>query len=190
MGAAAVMIAGSACGSSSSQQGQASAPKGTMAQTAPGSRGEARLVTAAADIEAIDQQNRVVTLKTDKGQTFDLKVGPNVDLGRAHVGDRVRAKYYQELVLELRPAQNGSPPSITHRTVQRGGVAERQATITAQVVSVDPERHMVTVRGPRATRTLYVQDPDLQAQLTSIKPHDSITVTFTQAVAMSLEPRM
>jgi hypothetical protein len=188
MAAVAVAVASSACASS---QNQATAPEGTMTQSAAaGRRSEARLVTASASIESIDQQNRVVALKTDKGQTFDLKVGPNVDLGRAHVGDRVSAKYYQELVLDLRPAQRGAAPSMTHRTVERGGVAERQATVTAQVLSVDPQRHMVVVRGPRATRTLYVQDPDLQSQLSTIKPQDSITVTFTQAVAVSLEPRM
>jgi hypothetical protein len=164
--------------------------EGTMTQSAaPGEPSAARLVTATADVESIDRTNRVVTLKTDKGQVFDLKAGPNVNLDRVQIGDRITAQFYQEIVLDLRPAAIGVSPSITRRIVDRGGVAELQATLTAEVVSVDPEHHMVTVRGPQATRTLYVQDPYLQSQLTSLRPQSNVTVIYTQAVAVSLEPR-
>jgi hypothetical protein len=194
--AVAAAVAAGAC-SSTTTQGQASAPEGSMAASGPGTtsdmtagqRRESRLLTASADVEAIDQAKRVVSLRTDKGQTFEVKVGSSVDLNRVQVGDRVSAKYYDELVLDLRPAGSGLAPSVTHRTVERGGVAEQQATVTAQVVSVDPALHVITVRGPRATRTLYVQDLQLQSQLANVKPQDNITVTYTRALAVSLDPQ-
>jgi hypothetical protein len=72
---------------------------------------------------------------------------------------------------------------------ERGGVTAQQTTITAKVLAVDTDSNSVALRGPQgATHIIQVQDPDLQAQLGKIKAGDSVDVTYTQAVAVSVEP--
>jgi hypothetical protein len=137
----------------------------------------------------VDKQNRMATLKTEQGETFDVKVAPSVNLDRVKAGDRVNTQYYEEVVVDLHPSGKGAPPSMTQRTVERGGVTAKQTTVTAQIVSADAKNNIVVVKGPKGTHTLHVQDPTIQAQLEKIKPRDNVTVTYTQAVARTLEPR-
>jgi Cu/Ag efflux protein CusF len=148
----------------------------------------AETVTATATVEKIDKAASKVTLKDEKGDTFEMKAGPHVSLDQLKVGDRVTTTYFEEVAVALNRA--GGAPKKAETIVQRGGVAARQATVTARVVSVDPNKNTVVIRGPEGnTHTLKVQDPDVQAQLKKIKPGEDFDVTYTQAVAMSVEPK-
>jgi hypothetical protein len=151
--------------------------------------GAGQLVTAAATVKKIDEATGMMTLEDPQGNTFDVKIGPNVDLRPIHVGDSVTATYYQEVAVAFDRASHGAPKT-TRTTVVRGGVTERQATVTARVVSVDPKSGTVVVSGPEGgTHTLKVSDPGLQAQLAEVEPGEDLEVSYTQAVALSLEPR-
>jgi type 1 fimbria pilin len=130
-----------------------------------------------------------VTLKGPQGRTFELKAGPDVNLDQLHVGDPVNASYYEEIAVAINKHVQG-PPKVATTTVQRGGVTAQQATLTARIVSVDTEKNTVGVRMPDGkTHTLKVDDPNLQAQLSKIKPGDNMDITYTQAVAVTIEPR-
>ena len=65
--------------------------------------------TVKATAEAIDLQNRVVTLKGPKGNVFDLKVGEGVkNLPQVKVEDEVVAKYYESIAVKMmRPGPAG-----------------------------------------------------------------------------------
>lgn len=81
-------------------------------------------------------------------------------------------------------------PRMTQTTVERGGVTARQATVTARIESVDPSKNLVTIKTPSGeTHELKVEDPDLQGRLKQIKAGENFDVTYTQAVAISVEPR-
>jgi hypothetical protein len=149
----------------------------------------ARIITAAATIKKIDKANRQVTLKDSAGKTLEVKAGPDVNIDKLKAGDRVTATYYDEVAVAINQASKGAP-KMTTTTVERGGVTARQATITARIVSVDPSKNTVVVRGPDGnTHSLEVQDPGLQARLKQIKAGDNFDVTYTQAVALTVEPR-
>jgi hypothetical protein len=149
-----------------------------------------RIITAAATVQKIDKTKGTVTLKDAKGNTFDVKAGPNVDLEALHAGDRVTATYSEEIAVAINKASPPGAPAMTQTTVVRGGVAEQQATVTAHVVSVDPKSNTVVIRAPDgSTHSLKVNDPALQAQLAQIKPGEAFDVSYTQAVALSVQPR-
>jgi hypothetical protein len=79
---------------------------------------------------------------------------------------------------------------MTATTVQRAGVTANQATVTARILSVDPARNSMVIRGPfGGESTLTVEDPALQARLQQIKPGEDFDVTYMQAVALTIEPR-
>ena len=105
-----------------------------------------------------------------------------------HVGDRVNATYYEEVAVAIDRVPH-TAPAVAARTVQRGGVTAKQATVTARIVSVDAVDDTVTVRTPDGKqRTVKVEDPALQAQLPAIRNGDSVDLTYTQAVAIAIEP--
>ena len=139
-------------------------------------------------IQKIDKDGRVVSVKGDRGNTVDIKVGPNVALDKLKVGQRVNAAYYQEVAVALhKPGEQA--PKMTQTVTERGGITAQQTTVTAKVVAVDLATNNVVLRGPQGeTHAVSVKDPDLQAQLGKIKAGDSVDVTYTQAVAVSVEP--
>jgi Cu/Ag efflux protein CusF len=147
-----------------------------------------QVVTATANITKIDKDSRMVTLKGPQGNMVDIKVGPNVNLAKFKVGDKVNAAYYQEVAVGLHKS-GAQAPKMTQTVTDRGGVTAQQTTITAKVLAVDTAANSVALRGPQgATHIIQVQDPDLQAELGKIKAGDSVDVTYTQAVAVSVEP--
>lgn len=149
---------------------------------------QGQVVTAEATIEKIDEAHGLITLKGPQGKTFDVKAGPDVDLKRLHKGDRVTATYYEEVAVAIDPATKAAPKMV-EKTVVRGGVAERQATVTARIVSVDAKNNVVVIATPDGnTQTLKVDDPALQSKLSQLKPGEHFDVTYTQALAVSVVP--
>lgn len=57
--------------------------------------------------------------------------------------------------------------------------------VTANVVSIDPSNQTVTLKGPKQTLALKVRDPE-QFKLVSVG--DQVEATYTEALALSVEP--
>jgi Cu/Ag efflux protein CusF len=152
----------------------------------------AEKVTLTATVKAIDKQQRKVTLQTPDGQTAIINVPPEAkNFDQIKVGDQVRADYLQAVALDIRKAGSPKPPmeSQTLQVAPKGekpsGVMTNTVELTAQVVSVDPNKHLLTLKGPEGnTRTLQV-DPQL-AGLKEIKPGDQVDVRYTEAVAVDV----
>ncbi len=68
---------------------------------------------------------------------------------------------------------------------QPHGVAGRRMTAVADVVAVNRAKQTVTLRGPQLTAEVRVSDVN---QFNHIKKGDQVTVTYTQALAMVVEP--
>jgi hypothetical protein len=185
----AAIVAALAVGGCASPQ-VAPAQHGAAEQQGSASRTMAvKAVTAAATVTGIDKAGGKLTLKGAEGNTFEVKAGPRVNLDRLKVGDRVRATYYEEIAVGINRATPGAP-KVAQTTIERGGVTARQATATARILSVDAKKNTVAIRTPDGnTHALHVQDPDLQQRLKQIKPGDNFDITYTQAVAISVEPR-
>ena len=150
---------------------------------------EGTLVTADATVQKVDTTRGTVTLKTAQGQSFEVKAGPDVDLKRVHPGDRVTTSYYEEVAVAIDPARKPAT-QLTETTVVRGGVAERQATVTARIVSVDAKKNTVVVATPDGNRhTLEIKDPALRHKLARVKPGEHFDITYTEAVAVAVRPR-
>ena len=62
----------------------------------------------------------------------------------------------------------------------------RQVTVVADVVAVDKEKQLVTLKGPKQTVDLKVRDPK---QLALIAKGDQVEATYTEAVAIVVSPK-
>ncbi len=158
---------------------------------------KSHLVSMSATIQKIDKQHRIITLRDDTGRTTEVAVGPEVrNFDQLKPGDRVDVGYYQSVVASIRKPGQPAPPMGQREETQRapagakpGGTMTRQTKITATIVSVDPQAHTVTLRGPRGnTETVTVEDPELQRSLADLKPGDQADITMTEAVAVSVQP--
>jgi hypothetical protein len=164
-----------------------------MAGSAPGKAGVAQTVKMTATITAIDKATRDVTLKGPKGNEITVTAGPEVkNFDQMKVGDQVNAEYVEALTLELK---KGGGQKV-ERTEQAGamgakpgampaGAVGRQVTVVADVVNVDPAKKTVTLRGPKRTVELVVDDPE---QLKRVAKGDQVEATYTQAFAIAVEP--
>ena len=164
-----------------------------IAGKAPGMAGAAQTTEVSAKITAVNAATREVTLKGPRGNEVTVVAGPEVkNFAQLKVGDDVTAQYVESLVLELK--KGGGKP--VERTEKSGAVAAkpgekpaaaggRRITVVGDVVNVDAAAKIVTVRGPKRTVELNVQDPE---QLKLISKGDQIQATYTEAAAISVTP--
>jgi Cu/Ag efflux protein CusF len=161
--------------------------------TEPGKVIAGETVRLTATITAIDKAKRLVELKGADGETVVVQAGPDVkNFDQIKVGDIVAARVTEAVALQLKKTSGGirerieREDAVTAQPGQRPGLAVvRQVTVVADVMSVDAAKQTVRVRGPKRTVTLKVRDPE---QFKQIKVGDQIEATFTEAIALAVEP--
>ena len=173
---------------------QPSASGGTVVASEPGKGTIVSTVEISAKVVAIDQKTRTVALKGAEGNVVDIVAGDEVrNFKQIKVGDMVVARYVRALSLELRKTKGGSrgitetDAAARARPGERPGAGvARQVTAIADVVAVDPKKMTITLKGPRGNVVdLHVQNPD---HFKVVKKGDEVEVTYTEALALSVEP--
>jgi hypothetical protein len=154
--------------------------------------GVADVTTVTVKIEAVDQANRLVTLKGPMGKVVTLKVDPKVkNLAQVKAGDELIVKYAEAVSVKLEKNVEGrsatttttGPVSAPAGSMPKGAMAT-QTTIVANVQSVDAKKQEVLLEGPGGRFVeVKVKDP---AVFASIKPNDKVAVTYTEAVVMEV----
>ena len=175
-------------GAAVAQTGGAAAVK-----SEPGKVTVAETAQLTASVEAVDKAKRLITLKGPEGNIFVFQAGPAVkNFDQIKVGDLVVARYIEALTLELKPGggqireRTERENAVSAKPGEAPGVAAgRQVTVIADVMSLDAKKQTVRLRGPQRTVDLKVRDPN---QFKLIKVGDQVEATFTEAVAIALEP--
>jgi hypothetical protein len=150
-------------------------------------------VSATVTIQAIDKDNRLVTLRDESGAEDTYLVGPEMKrFDELKVGDKVKVKYYESLVMQVRKPGDPAPTTGDSTKMTRGtgespaATIARQQTTSVQVVSIDQAAPSITVKtADGRTVTRKVDNPK---NLEGVKPGDTIDITFTRAMLMAVEP--
>ena len=162
---------------------------------APLSARQSTLVTVTATVQDINYETREVTLLGPLGNTISFVVDQRVQrLNEIEVNDEVVAEYYVSLAGELReptPLERRSPFVVLEAgsiapdgTSPAGGVL-RAFQIVATVIGLDLPTQSVNLLGPRGnTGTIIAQNLD---NLRALRLGDTIILTYTEALAISLE---
>jgi len=158
-------------------------------------REDSVLVSSTATIEAIDYDTRVATLKGPLGNLVTFTVDPRIErLKEFAVGDAVTADYFISVAYELREptAEERAEPLVildaagkasTEDSPAAGVVSQIRAVCTIE--GLDRLTETVTLKGPRGRyATVRAADP---ANLPHLRIGQSVVVTFTEALAISLE---
>jgi Cu/Ag efflux protein CusF len=162
------------------------------AASAPGQAAVLANESVSATVDAIDQTTRRVTLREADGTLLTFTAGPEVrNLAQVKVGDVVTLSHTVALVLELKKTTGGIRERVETEGGMRtapgqmpGAVMAREIRVTADVTKIDSKNKTVTLRGPKRTVKLRVDDPK---QLAGIKVGDQVEATFIDAVAVTVE---
>jgi len=162
--------------------------------TAPGKGKAVQVVTASATVVSVDPAKREVVLKTPKGETHTVVAGDEVrNFDQIKAGDKVKVKYMESLTVELKKDGKAVVGRTDSASMERapagqkpGGAAVREVSVTADVVGVDTAKNIVHLKNERGEVVdLHLNDP---AQTKLVKKGDQVQATYTEAVAIALEP--
>jgi hypothetical protein len=150
--------------------------------------GETRTLTAT--VEAIEKANREVTVKKADG-TYEVFYVPT-EIKRfdtLKIGDKVSAKYYENMVVSVKPAGSKDVDTTSGGIVRAenapAGTVSHQRAITATITAIDPKVPSITFTGPNGWKySTRVKDTDALAK---VKVGDKVDITWTEAMILSLE---
>jgi len=142
-------------------------------------------------VKAVDLEKKTATVEGSGGRvvTVDAKNARNLE--QVKVGDKVNLTYTQERAVFVR--KTDEPPSAAEaRSVQLspkgekpGGVIVQTIELTGSVESVDPQKHMIVLKGPAGNVRTFPVDPSVK-NLSQIKKGDQVVLRFTESVALSV----
>ena len=151
-------------------------------------------VTMTATVDMIDLKNRIVTLRGEDGFAEDYVIGPAAqNLAQVKAGDKVVVKYVEALAWEVKKPSTATPGLTITEAVEGAkpgekpaAVGARQTTVTATIEAIDLAKHTVTLKGPKGNEfRVKAKDPK---KLEAVKAGDQVVITYTQAVAIAVEP--
>jgi hypothetical protein len=160
----------------------------------PGKAAIANVVMMGATVDAVDAATRSVTLRLENGTKRTIAVDEQVrNFDRIQVGDRVKVEYAEALALELKKGGKALVERKDDAYLERskpgekpGGKAIHEVTVVADVVGTDAAKMTVSLRGPKGNVVdLTMKDPE---QFKLVKTGDQVEATYTEAVAIRLDP--
>ncbi|MDO9714278.1 hypothetical protein [Paracraurococcus lichenis] len=150
-----------------------------------------------ATVESVDLTTREVLLRGPEGGLMTVRVRPDVRrLNELKPGDQIVARYADAVAVRMaRPEEASMPPSVQAGSATAGAdrppgaVVGGQTSAIVTIQEVDPVRSAVTFIGPAGVpRRVVVQDPAMRDFASGLKPGDRVNVTYSEAVAVSVEP--
>ncbi|RPH61362.1 MAG: hypothetical protein EHM89_07370 [Acidobacteria bacterium] len=144
-------------------------------------------------IEAIDYKARLVTLKDSDGFSDTVYAGPEVKrFNELKVGDKVTFRYYESVVYQIRKpgAQAAAKPTETAGIVRSegakpGATVSQQKNATVTIDAVDMAVPSVSIRTDDGRKMSFRVDN--KKNLEGVKAGDRVEITYTQALAISVQ---
>ena len=161
---------------------------------------KAMIIEATATVTKVDMANRMVTIQGPEGNSTVIKVTDQVkNLPQVKIGDNVDIRYYRSAAAnivkldddtELGEVEIAAAKATAAAGEMPAGVIGIKKTHRAKVVFVDPYQKFISFQSPIiGLRRVSLKDrPDLQHYLEELKKGDVVEVTYTEAMAISVEP--
>jgi hypothetical protein len=144
------------------------------------------------EVIKIDKKTRTLTFKNKEGES-KFVAGPEItNFDQIKKGDRVNVTYELAVAIELiKTKSDGVRSKVETNTITTSKGNEKpsetianKTTIIADIVSVDKEKKLVSVKGPSGkVTTVTVKDPAL---LADVKVGEQVKVIYFDAMAASI----
>jgi hypothetical protein len=155
------------------------------------------IVEVSATVEKLDLQRRLLSLKSEQtGEQLTVQVDPAVqNLPQVKVGDRVVARYREAIGATISASAAGDPVTVdlAQKRADPGQkpAAETSSTtnIPVTITAVDTKSNLVTFAGQDGlVRAITVTTPEAKEFIKQLKPGDTVVISYTEALAISVEP--
>jgi hypothetical protein len=149
---------------------------------------------ARATVTAVDPATRTVTLRETNGDELDVQVTDAVkNFDQIKPGDVVVVTYTEAVAWQVKPAGQGAPGASTTTSASTAKPGEKPAgtvgntvMVTATITAIDLAKGTATITGPSGhSQTVKARDPN---NLKQVKVGDLVDITYTEAVALAVEP--
>lgn len=153
------------------------------------------LSTVQATIQAVYPDQRSLTLVGPSGQPQTIFAGPDVKLDRLHAGDKVNVSYYEGWAAQIAKGNtqvsDPAPAKFAYKNADGtpGGGAGKSVTVTVKILGVDPGTNKVAFQQADGSQhVIAVKSPNMQKFIRTLKAGDTVEVTYTESVAVSVTP--
>ena len=196
IGLAGLLLTGCASTPDKSQPAQSAPPPPPPPSVATGAEVEmGDVTTLTATVQAIDLENRLVTLKGERGRVVTVNVGEAArNLDQVKVGDRVVITYREAMAIQLikEPTSGGVTERRSTLSGSRAELGQRPSAtlrdkteIVANVIAVNKKARRVTLQGPQHAVTVKVS-PEID--LSAIRVGDQVRAVYVEEFGISVEP--
>ena len=144
------------------------------------------------EVVKVDKKTRTITFKNKEGES-KFVAGPDIkNFDQIKKGDRVNVNYELAVAIELiKTKSDGVRTKVETNTVTKSKANEKpsetitnQTTIIADIVEVNREKKLVSVKGPSGKiTTVTVKNPAL---LADVKVGEQVKVIYFDAMAASI----
>jgi len=144
------------------------------------------------EVVKIDKKTRTLTFKNKEGES-KFVAGPEItNFDQIKKGDRVNVTYELAVAIELiKTKSDGIRSKVETNTVTQSNANEKpsekianKTTIIADIVAVDRDKKLVSVKGPSGkVTTVTVKDPAL---LADVNVGEQVKVIYYDAMAASI----
>ena len=142
-------------------------------------------------VEAIEAQSRSMTIRKSDGTVVTTVAGPDVKrFDEFKIGDKVKARYYENLVIRVKPPGEPAVDTDVKDAVASGqglpgGTKARQRTLTCTIAEIDLKTPAITFTSANGWKySSKVRDKSALAQ---VKVGDKVDIIWTDALLVSLE---
>ena len=148
-----------------------------------------------ATIKAIDTPSRTVTLDGPNG-LVTVKVGKEAKrFSQLKVGDKVTVSYYQGLAAQMKhgdAAKAAAPVGSEFGSANKnspGGMGGVSVTTTVIIQAIDLTTNTVSFkRADGSVHAVEVMNPKMKTFIKTLKPGDAVESTYTESLAIDVEP--
>ncbi|MEH6355173.1 MAG: hypothetical protein V7760_04005 [Marinobacter sp.] len=166
----------------------------SITESRAGSATRTTTVTASAIVKGIEKATRTLMLELSGGDVLEVAAGERIrNFDQISLNDEVIVEYTQSLSLTLQKVRSddtdisvGVAAARAEPGMKPAGGAGQIVQAFADVVAVSPGKSTITLKGPQGRIfELLVNNPD---HFKVVNAGDQVLVTYTEAVAVSVEP--
>ena len=164
-------------------------PTGGLAGT------DSELRQIVATVEAVNPKLRTIAIKTADGKVQTFALGKEVrNLAQVSKGDQVRLNYFESVAFEVRQPTKDEIAASDNAVALIGrsklgenpeGLVALGGTSVLTIDSINKDKQLVTLRGPRGALTVKAKYPE---NLNHVKQWETVVVTVTELFAASVDP--
>jgi hypothetical protein len=153
-------------------------------------------LTATSQVTAVDKATRVVTLRREDGNLFQVLCGSDVrNFDQIAAGDTLRVKFKESLKVSLTPPGAGGPDAAAGVVAARAPVGATPAaaagigvSVRVKIESIDKEHGIVVFSLPSGELISHrIQTEDGHKFVEALKIGDKVQLDYHQAFALAIE---